>query len=518
MERIRIPLLISIFGIVLYIPSLFGQLFWDDNDFIINNRYVRDFKLSPFFTAQALEGAAKQSNYFRPIQFSIYAVIHRLFTAIPLPFHFVNIITHTAAAVAIYWFTLRLWRTYLPKSKNHTKISFVLALLFLIHPIQTEAVSYVSGLSDPLVAWFGFLSLGTFLLSKNRQLPITSLGLYVLALLSKESGVLFVGVICWLWILRFCNKPLPNIRVLISDFFIQVLPFVLITLIYLIYHIQFIQVINMQNVFGPHPYTFSPIIRIATFLSLLPKYLLIVIAPITLLYERDFTIIILQNVWSLTALISVTGVVLIGGVSVLIARKKQHLPLFYFLALGTSLLPFSGIILINGIMYEHYLYIPLVFFFGLIISLVYYVIHHWSTSGTRRLSQLTIYLLWSIIGVFLVVFSIRNLYRQYTWQNPIAFYQETLRLAPNSFRVINNLASEYNNVGKINLAIQTYERAIILNPNSPYPYHNLGQIYLNLGNQQTAIDYFIKSLEIDPTFIFSQSALQKIENQKNNQK
>jgi hypothetical protein len=388
-----------------------------------------------------------------------------------------NILIHILAAIAVYLFLKQLFKS---------KVSLLITLIFLIHPIQTEAVSYVSGLSDPLVALFGFLTLYTFVGYTKDRLPILSIGLCLLALLSKESGVIFSGVILVLWIL---NKKI-NLR----SFLVNIVPFFLLTLIYLWYHWNIIQVVDMKTVWGDHPYTHSVLVRIATFLSFFPTYIEILLFPLHLFYDRDFSIQILRTIWSFPAFWSATTIFsLLSVVLIDNYRKRNFLSLCLLLCFFIALSPFMGFILINGIIYEHYLYIPLIFFFAFLATYI------------KEIKRFV-----PVLGIILVLFIARSWVRQYQWADPVRLYTHSLEYVPNSFRVRNNLASEYQRRQQYELAIAEYRKAIELNPRVPNPYHNLGNLYLTIGKTEQAKQYFQKALEVDPNFFYSTQKLEQL--------
>ncbi|MCX8008971.1 MAG: hypothetical protein N3A54_04705, partial [Patescibacteria group bacterium] len=319
-------ILFSLLGILAYFPSFFGSFVWDDYDFIVDNQYVTTNRIDKFFTAQAVEGTGRISNYYRPIQFTLYAVTYRLFGTNPHAFHALSIAFHIGASAMVCYFLRSLSVTRL--------LSFLIAILFLIHPLQTEAVSYISGLSDPLVGFFGFATLVSFL---NKQY-LLSIPLFILTLLSKESGLVFLGILLMLTVVYKKKQTLPIIFL-----------FCLITLLYLLYHKTVIHIIDMRTVFGDSPYTYSVFVRLSTFLSILPNYLALIVFPKDLFYDRDFFVRILSTPWHLPSFI-VLGLMI--TISSIVLHSKKPIAIISFLSCFIALLPFSGIVLINGIMYE----------------------------------------------------------------------------------------------------------------------------------------------------------------------
>jgi len=147
MEKTKeLVIILVLIGLLAYLPSLFGGFLGDDEDFVTKNAYVKELRISRFFTENAIAGAGKTSNYYRPLQFSLYSLLYRLAGPSPVLFHSASLLLHTAAAILAFLWLLRI--------TGKRRFAFLASLLFLLHPVQTESVSYISGISDPLYAAF----------------------------------------------------------------------------------------------------------------------------------------------------------------------------------------------------------------------------------------------------------------------------------------------------------------------------------------------------------------------------
>ena len=170
--------------------------------------------------------------------------------------------------------------------------------------------------------------------------------------------------------------------------------------------------------------------------------------------ERDFTIKIqTEFINPYTLLFFTLNLVVI--VLLLIFRKRtKHFPLivFSYIAFYLSFLPVSGVFLINGIFYEHFLYLPLVFFASFWLFLL----------GKKLKSWILV-----VFIVYLAGLSARTMSRQLEWIDPIRFYTQTLSHAPESIRIRNGLGMAYADKGELDQAIGVYQDAITLNPNIP---------------------------------------------------
>ncbi len=481
MHKIQEFIILIIFiGFITFLPSLFGNFVWDDEDFVTENQYVKTFQIDKFFTRNAIEGRGKISNYYRPIQFTVYALIYKVAGPNPFVFHLAGILLHITAAVFAFLFLMKLWG-YIDSHKNSPTVPFLISLVFLIHPIQTESVTYISGLSDALFSCFMFLSILFFIQEPRTNKQITlSILFFILSLFSKELGIMTLGILFWI-IIFFRKKHRKNDLPL---FFI----FCGICLLFFIARFTIFQFDSIATAWQGTVYGSSVFNRIGTFFRSFFDYVLVMIFPKDLYMERDFSLTVLPSLFTIwTAIFTITIITVITVITVI--KKNRSILFFFFLSFLTCMLPFTGITLLNGIFYEHYLYVPLLFFWGCIISLLFQYL-------PRKVFI-------TALSIITILFLARSYIRQYDWIDNIRFYEQTLIRAPKSIRIINNLGMEYAQKGLFQEAITTYQKGINLDKHVPNLYHNSANSYLGLGDLAKAKLFFQKAIDINPSFIFS---------------
>ncbi len=163
----RKPLVFGIllaFALICYVNVIDGPMLFDDEHFIEKNLLIQSLDNIPdIFTTSVTEGAYIGSNFYRPNQQVVYAFLYHFFGLNPVAYHLVSILLHLLNAFFIFLLLVRF-----SFSKN---ASFIAALLFLVHPVQVEAVSYISGLADPLglfLLLLGLLSYHKGLMARKR--------------------------------------------------------------------------------------------------------------------------------------------------------------------------------------------------------------------------------------------------------------------------------------------------------------------------------------------------------------
>lgn len=167
---------------LIYIRALYnGFASWDDDNYILNNDFIRNFSIQGF---KAIFSSFYFANY-HPLTTLTYWFEYSLFGLNPLPYHLLNVLLHL----------LNTWLVYkLAEKLSGKKITALLvALFFAIHPMHVESVAWISERKDVLYTAFYLLSLLMylrFLKAENKtKLYIAALLLFVCSLLSKSAAV-----------------------------------------------------------------------------------------------------------------------------------------------------------------------------------------------------------------------------------------------------------------------------------------------------------------------------------------
>ncbi len=549
--KIKLILVLIFATVFAYLSSLGNPFIWDDEQFITSNTYVRQFDIVKIFTTNTVAGAGVTSNYYRPLTTLSFAVDAKIWSfgsaqdkgQNPFGFHLTNLALHIGAGLLLFGL---LGELGLPKV-----VSFFVALLFLIHPVQVEAVSYINSRGDSLYTCFLFLGLWLFTLSlrgransdvilrhqpKNLMCRIRSFAFaqddklgwimilaivvtYILSLLSKEIALAGVGLFPLILLSKNKEKIIQYTNKRISEFFeankaaiLVVLLLIVITAIYLFLRLTVLNFGNTLNFYGANNvYTNSLAIRLFTFAKVLWIYLGLLVWPYPLHMERSVALV--TNFWSPWVLGMVGLVACLGLLGTFELKKRRTawilFGLLWFLGM---LVPGSGIIPINGILYEHWLYVPSV---GLWL-MVYGIIQFFSLSlrGAQQRSNPEIAapitfvrndvgkkILISFVSLFSILYIFLTIRQNNIWADPITFYGYTLQFAPDSARLHNNLGMSLADVGDNKKAVTEYEKALALDKGYPQIYNNLGNAYFGIGNYSLAEKELTVAIRENPNFL-----------------
>ncbi len=493
-----IILLFSV-GFVLYLPNLKNVLFWDDADWIVNNPYVHSLTWSNIkfiFSHDALAGIGLSSNYYRPVLFFTFLINYLVAGTKPIIYHLANNLIHIANALLLFFM--------LDKFFKKRSVAVLAALLFLIHPLQTEAVTYVSGRGDPMSVLFMLLAIVALLYNYRWSSYI----LVIFALLSRETAVLFP-----FYLMVFLMAFIYHDRFWLSfkKAFVKALPYFGISLIYGISRLtifNFQNTLNFYNTFSD-AYTQHLSYRIYTFLHVIVVYFRLIFVPTGLHMERE--VLVNVSLWQWPVWLGLLIILAILYVLFVLYKKEQknskinqnQISTFrlWFFAWGfffLNLAPTSGIFPINSLLYEHWLYFSL---FGFFTLAAFYldVIYNFLKLKARLLAHIAAIL----FLVYLVFLGVQTVRRNIIWGKTDEFYLNILKYEPKNIRVLNNLANYYSDHGKAKEAEDMLWRAVNLNDIMPAPYYNLGNILRDQKDYAGALELYKKAIMIDPSFIYA---------------
>lgn len=493
---LAVPVIVLVFAtLIVFINALPNRLFWDDNDGIVNNIYIKDWhSAGKFFSENLIAGAGFMSNYWRPLLLVSYSAEWHLWGDWAPGYHLTNILIHLANAILILVLLNILF--------HRRWFACFTALIFAIHPLQTEAVTYVSGRGDLLSLLF--ILTGTLCYLKARTTGrggylAGTFASFLLALLTKERSVIFPAFLLLVDAIMLTKETWKGTARFLKNELQLLAPYLITAAGYLLLRATALNFQNTFNIYNAeNVYTGNILVRFFTFLAMLPRYLGLTFAPVTLYMERSENLspsTHFLDPWVIGGII----IILLFALAVSLTWKRTRLYAFGIGWFLIALFPASGIVVpVAGIMFEHYLYVPLVGIalacgaaFGMFVE---------------KFPRTRLFLFIPVI-FWLLFLGGRTMLRNAEWREPIAFYLQTLSHAPTSLRVWNNLGLEYANEERFKEAVGAYERASMLDPANAIPLHNLGDAYLHLGEEEKAVFFWERAITLDSSFVQPRHAL-----------
>lgn len=477
-------------GFSLYGNILKSPFIWDDQILIVNNIIIQDWKNLPqYFSQYLFSGAGAEGDYWRPLQTISFSFDYSLGGLNPFVYHMVNVLWHILASVLAYMLFFKIFK--------NKPAAFFTALFFLIHPLQTEAVTYVSGRADSMLAVFLFSSFLFFLkyTQKNSKGALFFSFLFLcFSFFTKERAVLFFAIIFLYLFTIFPREISWNWKKKIFS----TLPFIMITIIYIVLRRFFLPVSTDGLSFLKNPDIMG---TFEIFLKFTGTYVELFIFPIKLFMQRPINVsgfFDLQVVFGfLFLMISVLGFIL--------SFKKKRIWSFgigwFWIFFIFSFFSFLRM----GFLMEHWLYIPMlgilapffIFFTERIIN---------SKSDLKKNAALVFLLL------IIFLFSFRTIIRNSDWRDPVRFYEKNIAAGSSSAQIYNNLGMEYFNQGKSQKAIYFFNQAANTDSRLPGPWYNSAMIYEDAGMLEMAEKHYLFALERDPKGIPIYEGLQAVYN------
>ncbi len=393
----------------------------------------------------------------------------------PVPHHLISIILHALNTILVFIFLSLFFKT-IP--------SFWGACIFAVHPIHTEAVTWISG--RPYIITSLFILIGYFLYHKIA-LEVNSgkrinLKRYLLCLLIF-SYYLVANLSFYFVFLPFLiladitfNRWQKTWRLW--------LPFlgVLILRVFLARNVLLERISFVAMEAGRQVTWSNPILNLAySFFTHLG--LLLWPAKLTLYHEPVI-------ISSFVLRIEVVSVFLLLAISIFfLFRRAKKL----FFALGIFVLflaPTYSPVWICSIVAERYLY-----FSSIALSMA--IAFGYEKYILKKQGELNKCAL--VVLIFLIfAYGIRTVLRNQDWKTPGIFWRKAVDVSPESMHVHGELALIYFKEGDIKNAIKHYNKAIEVNPRYADAYYNRGLVYKSQGNLNQVLQDYNKAIEINP--------------------
>ncbi len=192
--------LFGLLSVLPFAPALGGPFFWDDNDLVRDNPYVKSFAYAGhWFSHGCFDTGGPLTTgrvaYFRPLVMASYAVDWHLGSGNPAVFHATNLILAGATTIATIAAFMR-W------TRSCWGACFA-ALILAWHPTRAESVAWISGRTDVLVTLFILLACQARSLRKRCfRLSVTlEILATVGAYLCKETAIVlpvFIAFEAWI--------------------------------------------------------------------------------------------------------------------------------------------------------------------------------------------------------------------------------------------------------------------------------------------------------------------------------
>lgn len=489
-------------GFLAYANTFAGDWVWDDvSSVLLHENVHQPTQFFQLFQEDQHAFGRGQGNFYRPLVSASFMVDFWLSYSPtldgsetkgypdvkPFLFHLSNLLWHLAAAVLLFFLLVRL--------QAPRMIQAVTPMLFVLHPMHTEAVAYISGRADMMSATFILAALLCATLpkgAKGRHIGLVASGVFfILGLCSKESTMIYPVLLALVIGLTPREDGTAATR---SDWKSRSLPLAVAVALLVMYGVLRATVLKFAD--GDSSPGAGLGQRLVETCQAFAFYIKTLFIPSGLHMEQTLAGV---PVW--TAALGFLALALILGLIVMSYRRQHYriaLGLAWFLA---AWLPISGIFPLNAPMAEHWMYVPMTGFWWALLELLLLL----SKSAKLRL------LVPALATVLAVVFLHSTIVRNKDWQTNEAIFRATLAENPDTIRVHSNLATTYDYLeGNLAGARRHYEAVLekydtdadSMRPEEIPIRLSLAEVLLRQGDYQKAIPHFgrLTGLASDPNF------------------
>ncbi len=450
---------------IIYGNGVRGGFVFDDTVVIQNRAELHHLSQVLHLFVEPYHFGLKQSGLYRPLTIASYALNTIVFGDKPTSFHVVNIILAGLNAFLVF-----LLIHYLLGSRT---VAWLSALLFLVVPIHTEAVTSIVGRAE-LLAFF--CSLLAFLAYGHRRYWLAS-SLFLLGLFSKETAIATVPFILFYEYRHGTSwqNSIKKMRFFVIPFFTYFL-------------LRFIALgsfaIKGVTQFVENPLRFIPFTqRIGTALIIFWKYIALFFVPLHLSADYSYNSIPLVGFsW-----FGVLGLgILAWCVGCIVYRRTPS-----YLAYGSAFFFFPYILISNipltigTIMAERLFYFPSLGLCIVVGGVGVGLLRHW------RRSRFVIY---PLVAIILIVFCGITIIRNRVWLNNTTLFNSIITVNPTSVLGHSSLAAIDIKDKKWDEAREHVRIAQSIYPNYAHTLNLSGVIAGHDGNIPLAEDYFKKSI------------------------
>jgi tetratricopeptide (TPR) repeat protein len=409
-----------------YAPSLHGPFLFDDS-------YL------PFALPVAGAPLAAWLRGVRPALMLTYWINSRISGTDPFSYHLFNLALHLVNSVLILIVVRRLTRWAGVAEDKREILAWLAALVFLLHPAQTEAVAYVAGRSEVLsTLWF----LAAFAVFLYRPAPAVSWGtalvvlmLFGLALLSKEQTVVLPALLLltdfW-WDRDFSPRGVRSNWRIYAPLSLGVVGA----------GVSFWSLIAHATSAGFALKDFTWYQYFYTQWRALFVYVATFLLPFHLTADWDFPIS--KTPADHGAIAGLLALVLLGAVAWKY-RQRFRLAAFGFFVFLVLMAPTSSILPIQDAVAERRLYFAMPGLLLIVVDMASRL--KWNRAGALVMA-----------AALAVAAAAATHVRAGLWGNAVALWEDTARKSPDKARPHFQLASAYYEAGQCDRAVAEFER------------------------------------------------------------
>ncbi len=480
-------ILIGLSALLTYLNAMPCDFTFDDYHMIIHNNHIKDLSLLPkTLMTTEISSVPLMKGMYRPVLMASFAFNYRFARLKPVGYRIINLLIHVLNAIALYLLMVEA----LPGIASTAALAS--SLLFTVHPLHSQAITYISSRSALLATLWYLGALLAYVRWRRKGATwsaagwlIGAWGMYLLGLGSKEIAITLPGVVV-LWELVVGRRigPVKWGRVLAAWG-----GFAAVGLSYLWWRQHLIGAIGVVR------YVRSPLEDMLTQTVVGVFFMRMWVWPWPLSVDRAFPIV---SQWSdprWLASVAVLGALLVLAVRWFRKRPSGAFGIGWFLM---AFYPVAWASSLNQVAAEHHAYLPSIGWhiaLGAVLSA--WLLHRgWVGSGRWRR--------WWMVAIavpLVLVAGVATIRRNFDWRNGLTIWSAAVRVASASCRAHVNLGIEYEARDEWDLAMAEYETALRLVKDAfeeATVRNNIGNLYAHQHRYEEAEAAFRRAIALSP--------------------
>ena len=442
----------------------------------------------------------------RYIGYLTFALNYKMHNLNEVGYHVVNLLIHILNGILVYFLVMQTLRTPVMKKSEMTHAGLIplfSALLFVLHPIQTQSVTYIVQRFTSLATTFYLLSLLMYIMWRLSDKK--SIRHFIVYLLSIISAILAMKT-------KEIAFTLPVIIVLYEFLFFEgnkkiriasLVPFILTLLIIPAGALALVPqqngLINDINESTKLMTVMSRWDYLYTQFRVIITYLRLIIFPANQNIDYDYPLYTSFFDGEVLASFLALLILFICAIYLLYRSKQGNYVLrlisfgilWFFITISVE----SSLIPIADVIFEHRVYLPSVgLFVAIVVSIVSLV------DGYVRRKSATVFLA-ALICLISISLAGASFARNRVWRDEITMWSDVVIKSPMKARAHNNLGFAFEKRGLYNKALEHLSRAIDLNLSFDDAYYNRGNVYCKIGRYDLAIYDYTQTIMINPLHV-----------------
>lgn len=510
-------LLIILLGLIAYSNTFHASFHFDDEVAILENPIIKDLR---FFIepsrAEVFKGHFEYNTFKnRYIGYLTFALNYKLHGLNVAGYHILNLLIHIGNGLLVYLLVILTFKTpflHASRLKSHSgQIAVFTALLFVCHPIQTQAVTYIFQRVASLATMFYLLSLVAYIKwrlkilqahgfsdfqrgnKKSLVFYLISILAAVLAMKTKEIAFMLPFTAALYELIFFKDKLKRKALYL----FPLILTLVIIPLTLLNIDIPFNELIDDVNKATKVGSRLSRTDYLVTQIRVIVTYIRLIIFPIRQNLDYDYPLF--HSLFHGEVLSSLFLLLTFLGFGVYLLFRYRHsesclqiisfgiIWFFINLALESSFIPLMNII------FEHRIYLPSIGVILAFTTTVFLAAEKLKDRGKNIAGPV-----YGILIVITVLLTWSTYQRNFVWMNEMSLWKDVVRKSPDNARAHNNLGNAYRSRGLIGKAIDEYLFALKLDPAFQVAHYNLGHAYQFQTRFDKAVEHYSIAIQLNP--------------------